>query len=147
MAALTKAQTVRAVYAGRDGFIAEYEMVASDTVFKGGIVGFNAAGNVAPSPITGDLIAAIALETVDNEAGAAGAKKCRVMVGAVIEVPFAGKTISVIGDMVFAKTDNLADVSMTATSVYDQLGYVVAVPATGTLHVQTRKPGDNIDSV
>ena len=48
MAALAKAQTVRTVY-GDQGFRAKYDMVASDTVFKGGFAGIAAAGTVAPS--------------------------------------------------------------------------------------------------
>lgn len=145
MAALAKEQTVRAVY-GDNGFIAEYEMVASDTVFKGGIVGLAAAGTVAPSPVGGDNMAGIALETVDNETGAASAKKCKVLIGAVIEVPYAAQTIAIIGDPVFAKTDNVADLSLTSSGAYDQLGFVVAVPATGTLHVRMLVPGEQVNA-
>ena len=50
-----------------------FPVVASDIIYKGALVGVNAAGYAAPAAAeSGAVFAGIALETVDNSSGGAG---------------------------------------------------------------------------
>jgi hypothetical protein len=75
MAALTVEKEVPQ----KDGWIVAHKMAAVK-IYKGALVAINAAGfltNVADG-LTGGFFAGVAVETIDNSAGAAGDLNCRV---------------------------------------------------------------------
>ena len=125
------------------GYIIDFQMAATDTIFKGSYVEFLATGYVQPAGVGTSLQGAgIALETVIN-AGAAGAKTCPILVGAVIE---AAVTTVVIGmlethDLVYASDDQ----TLTTTAGTSALmGWVVQLTGTARGLVQMGRPGQTV---
>lgn len=112
------------------------EKVAAVKIFKGANVSYNAAGYVKGSSDTaGEAFAGVAMETVDNTAGAAGAKEVRVWKEGIFGMNAAAADQSWVGKDVFAVDDNL--VALTATTANDvRVGKVVAVESSTNVRVK-----------
>lgn len=114
MAVLTAARLVRTkvMDALQGGIVLNYDVVASDIIYQGAFVTYDASGNLTPASVgVGKNVIGIALETVDNSGGSAGDLTCKVLVGAVIEHALTA-TKANIGDAVFVSDDQV--VTLTA---------------------------------
>ena len=102
------------------------ELVAAVKVFKGANLNYDASGYVKGSGDTAnETFAGVAMETVDNAAGAAGDKHVRVWKEGIFEMNCAGASQSWVGKDVYAVDDNL--VALAATTTNDvRVGKVVA---------------------
>lgn len=88
--------------------------LAAVKVFKGANVSYNAAGFAkGSSDTTGEVFAGVAIETVDNSAGAAGAKIVRVWREGVLSMPIVGATQAAVGKNVYAVDDNVVGLTTT----------------------------------
>lgn len=101
------------VHSKFEGGIISVPMVASDIIYKGSFVKYNAAGYAAPASAEAATgLYGIALETVDNSSGAAGAKEVRVYTKGLFLCTLAGSpTIANIGSIFYADDDNLAQIA------------------------------------
>lgn len=98
------------------GVIFSFPMAASK-IYKGGIVHINAAGFAAAgSDTTAQVTAGIALETVDNTGGAAGAKTIRVEAQAEFKFTATSITQAMVGTNMVTVTDNDVDDAAGATN-------------------------------
>ena len=80
MAALTKDRKLK--YQGEIRRTFTGDLAATTTIYLGAMVAKNAAGNIVPAADTAALkVVGVALEAVDNAAGAAGAKKVQIGTG------------------------------------------------------------------
>ena len=75
------------------GDMAEYPVIASDIIYEGAAVGENASGYARPLAAA-DPFLGFAQRTVDNSAGAAGAKTVVVKRKGVIKLPISGLAIT-----------------------------------------------------
>ena len=75
------------------GDMAEYPVIASDIIYEGAAVGENASGYARPLAAA-DPFLGFAQRTVDNSAGAAGAKTVVVKRRGVIKLPISGLAIT-----------------------------------------------------
>lgn len=92
-------------------------VAASAKIYRGAVVSAKAsAGGACPN--AGDLVVmGIAQEEVDNSAGAAGARTVSLLTGGLVRITgLSGFAETDIGAAVYTATDNLADVTKTATS-------------------------------
>lgn len=107
MAALSDARTTESRNLGK---IVEYPVVASDIIYAGGIVMIDSAGyaNPAAASVTNRGCVGVAVDTVDNSAGAAGAVNVKVQEG---EFKFAATTAAqtIVGSLVYAEDDQTVD--------------------------------------
>jgi len=79
---------------------------AVDIIYKGALCKNNAAGYLAPCATeAGATFAGVAYEYVDNSAGSAGTKECRVITEGVFLLTGAGLAQGDVGDMVYASDD------------------------------------------
>lgn len=100
----------------------DYPVIASDIIYQGAAVGENDAGYAQPLVATKAFLG-FAEETVDNSAGAAGAKSVRVRTRGVIRLTVAGATAITANDRpaVYALDDNSFTLTATSASL---VGYV-----------------------
>ncbi len=127
-----------------DGYILDVPVGDAVTIYKNTFVGLDATGYLesyvayaqAATP-TGNRFWGIALENVDNSAGANAAKSCRVQVAGVLQYPFASVAVGDVGKPVYV-TDN-ATLSLQANN-NAFLGTILSVPATGTAVVDMLSP-------
>ena len=90
----------------QDGKIHAFK-VAAAKIYKNALVKINAAGFLAPCSIeAGSTFAGIAYEAMDNSAGAAGDKVCRVEMGGVWLLTSSGLAQTNVGDKVFDADDD-----------------------------------------
>lgn len=83
---------------------------AAVKIWKGGIVALNTAGFATPAADTASFICAgVAIETVDNAAGAAGDKRIRVMADAEWKFVASSITQAMLGTAMFVVDDNTVD--------------------------------------
>lgn len=92
-------------------------VVASDIIYRGGMVAIDASGNAAPAAATASLdVIGVAIETVDNSDGGAGDEHVRVCRGVfkfgnsadsdAIAAADVGHDCYVVDDQTVAKTSN-----------------------------------------
>ena len=79
--------------------------LAAVQVYKGSILSFNAAG-YADVADASETFAGVAMESVDNSAGAAGDKAVRVWRSGVVELNCAAATQATVGKEAFVTDDN-----------------------------------------
>lgn len=91
--------------------------LAAVKVFKGANVSFNAAGYAKGSADTAsENFAGVAMETVDNSAGAAGDKFIRIWREGVSSMTCAGATQAWVGQDVYAVDDQTVALAATTTN-------------------------------
>jgi len=94
----------------REGVELEYPVAAGAKVFAGSLVCVNADGFAVPAADTsGYVFVGVALEQVDNSAGANGAKILRVRREGVFEFDAASITQAMVGDPMYAVDDHTFD--------------------------------------
>jgi len=99
----------------KDGKLVAFPVVASDILYKGALVKINAAGFLAPCAAeAGAQFAGVAYEQIDNSAGAAGAKTCRVETEGVFEMLGAGLAQADVGSSVYASDDQTVSTTQAA---------------------------------
>lgn len=100
--------------------------LANVKVFKGSNLNFNAAGFAKKASDTAaETFAGVAVETVDNSAGVAGAVEVRVWRRGVSSMACTGAAQAWVGQKVYAVDDNV--VALAATTTNDVLvGTVVS---------------------
>lgn len=108
------------VYRPSGGVIKDFP-VAVDIIYKFAMVSINAAGYLAPSSDTAnEFFCGIALDEVDNSAGSAGDKSCRVDCGAGAQIKVTHEDGSMaqgnVGDAVVCELDNEVTSAGTGTN-------------------------------
>jgi len=94
----------------REGIEMDLLVAASTKIFAGSLVSLNSSGYAAPAADTaGHRFAGVALEQVDNSAGANGAKKVRVRRTGVFEFDAASITQAMVGDAMYVADDHTFD--------------------------------------
>ncbi len=122
MAALTTEKEVLR----KDGEILAHKMAAQN-IYMGALVNVNAAGylaNVADAS-TGANFAGVAVETVDNSAGAAGDKICRVYKRGNVLLQGAGFAQADVGEVVYASDNQTA--TKTSAAGRAEVGIIVEI--------------------
>lgn len=119
----------------RPGMVQSYRL-ANVRVFKGSLVGLNAAGFAVPmNHATGSLrFVGVAAETVDNSSGAAGERSVNVIkFGSFVyrALGFA-PTVADLGKEVFANTDWELQVAVTGLTNQYRVGIIVALETAST---------------
>jgi hypothetical protein len=127
----------------RPGIVVSYKLAAVK-VFKGALLGVNSAGFATPmTHATANLrFIGIANETVDNSAGAAGAKSVAVTKTGSFVVKPIGFTavIADLGKEVYANTDWEIQIATAGLTNQYKVGTIVALEntSTGTAGVRVR---------
>lgn len=94
----------------REGIELDYPAAAGAKVFAGSLVCVNADGFAVPAADTsGYVFVGVALEQVDNSAGANGAKSLRVRREGVFEFDAASITQAMVGDPMYVVDDHTFD--------------------------------------
>lgn len=86
------------------GDIEEIGAVATDIIYEGSAVGLSSASG--RPLVAGDIFLGFAETTVDNSAGAAGAKRIRLRVRGQVVLPVTSVANTDIGKAVYASDDN-----------------------------------------
>lgn len=108
----------------KEGKLLAAPVVASDIIYNGALVKFNAAGFLAPCAAeAGAVFAGVAYEKVDNSAGSAGDKTCRVNKYGAYLMSGTGFSQSDVGSSVYASDDDT--VSTTQASNEQEVGKIV----------------------
>jgi len=109
----------------KEGKLVASPVVASDIIYQGALVKHNAAGYLAPCAAeAGAVFAGVAYEKVDNSAGAAGAKTCRVeKKGSFLMSSGTSLSQADVGSAVYASDDDT--VSTTQATNEQLVGYIV----------------------
>lgn len=118
----------------------EGRVIASDIIYRNSLLAFAAAGGI--QPVVGDLaFAGIALDQVDNSAGALGTKRVRYLAeGAVRFTGVAGFAATDEGVLVYCATDNPADLTVTSTGA-TTVGTILEVVSATEIVVELAGPG------
>lgn len=91
----------------REGIEIEFPVAAATKIYAGSLVCANAQGFAVPGTDTAGLrFLGVALEQVDNTAGANGAKVLRLRRTGVFEFNAASITQTMVGDPMYVKDDN-----------------------------------------
>lgn len=115
------------------GDMAEYPVIASDIIYEGAAVGENASGYARPLVAT-DPFLGFAQRTVDNAAGAAGAKTVVVKRRGVIKLPISGLAITANDRAkVYASDDDTFTLTSTSNTL---IGTVLQWIETGYAYVE-----------
>jgi hypothetical protein len=94
----------------REGIELDFPVAANAKIYAGSMVCVDADGYAAPAADTsGYLFLGVALEQVDNSAGADGAKNVRVRRTGVFEFDAASITQAMVGDPMYAVDDQTFD--------------------------------------
>ena len=146
MAALAKGRLlpdVKLFNSTHGGYIIDYVMEVSDTIYKGSFVELLAAGQVQPANVGSALqVIGIALETVTASA-VAGAFTVPLLCGALIEHAVTGSVIASIGikDVVYASDDQTLTTTVGTNALF---GWFVQLTGTATGLVQMAQPGQTV---
>jgi hypothetical protein len=120
------------------GDMAEYPVIASDIIYEGAAVGENASGYARPLAAA-DPFLGFAQRTVDNSAGAAGAKTVVVKRRGVIKLPISGLAITANDrPKVYASDDDTFTLTSTSNSL---IGTVLQWIETGYAYVEFNADG------
>jgi len=115
------------------GELAEYPVIASDIIYEGAAVGENASGYARPL-VAQDPFLGFAQRTVDNSAGAAGAKTVVVKRKGVIKLPISGLAITANDrPKVYASDDDTFTLTSTSNTL---IGTVLQWIETGYAYVE-----------
>ena len=115
------------------GDMAEYPVIASDIIYEGAAVGENASGYARPL-VAQDPFLGFAQRTVDNSAGAAGAKTVVVKRKGVIKLPISGLAITANDrPKVYASDDDTFTLTSTSNTL---IGTVLQWIETGYAYVE-----------
>lgn len=122
MSALTTEKEVEQ----KDGWIVAHKMSAAK-VFQGAMCNILAAGYLAKCAdgATGAFFAGIAVETVDNSAGAAGDLSCRVYKRGNFKLNGSGFAQADVGEKVYASDDQTVTKTSAAGRAY--VGVIVEI--------------------
>ncbi len=94
----------------REGVEVDYPVAAGAKIYAGSLVCVNADGFAVPAADTsGYVFVRVALEQVDNSAGANGAKSIRVRREGVFEFDAASITQAMVGDPMYVVDDHTFD--------------------------------------
>lgn len=94
----------------REGIELDYPVAAGAKIYAGSLVCVNADGFAVPAADTsGYVFVGVALEQVDNSAGANGAKSLRVRREGVFEFDAASITQAMVGDPMYVVDDHTFD--------------------------------------
>lgn len=94
----------------REGIEVEYPVAASTKIYAGSLVCVNANGYAAPAADTsGYLFVGVAMEQMDNNTGANGAKSVRLRRTGVFEFDAASITQAMVGAPMYAVDDHTFD--------------------------------------
>ncbi len=130
MAALTDNIEVKE----KDGILVDFP-VAVDIIYRGALCKINAAGYLAPCATeSGSFFAGIAMEEVDNSAGSAGDKTCKVMTKGSYLLTSSGLGQDDLGSPVYATDDQL--VGLTDTGDLQRIGRMVKYVSATQMWVQ-----------
>ncbi len=106
MAALTRDRAT----SYREGIELDFPVAASIKIYAGSLVCVNADGYAVPAADTsGYIFVGVALEQVDNSAGANGAKSVRIRREGVFEFDAASISQAMVGDPMYAVDDHTFD--------------------------------------
>lgn len=134
-----------------DGYAADIPVAASTAIYKGSLVGYNAAGYLVSyipwaqaTTATGTPFVGIALEAVASQA-AAGDKTCRVQVAGIFTYALSAAAQLDIGKPVYALDNatlikSAVPVAVATGGGYELVGIIVDVPATGVVTVDMGTP-------
>ena len=109
MAALTGEKMVMAFYGGE----VRHPVAASTTIYKGALIGFSSG--YARGLVAADTFGGLAKENVDNSSGAAGDLEVEAEFP-IIEAGVTGASATSVGALVYAASDNIDDLTLTATA-------------------------------
>lgn len=109
MTALSSAKEVNR----SEGLIKSYPVAASTVVYKGAFVMLSSGYLVPAADGSGNLVAGVAIETVDNSAGTAGALVCRVYKAGEFEVATTGASQATVGTQMELVDDQTVAASTT----------------------------------
>lgn len=129
----------------RPGLVVSYKM-SNIKLYKGALVGLNASGYlVSMAHGTANLkFVGVANETVDNSAGAAGARSLTVTkTGSFVYKPLAAMTVANLGQEVYANTDNEIQVITGGLTNQYKVGTIVALENTSAGQSGVRARIDN----
>lgn len=122
-----------------DGYINDYDIAASEIIYKGALVAVDATGNlISAGGVLTHFFVGIALETIDNSAGSAGDLTAKVLWPEVFRHALASATKANIGDAVYASDDQT--VVTTSTGVV-LVGHVISSNDAGIVNIASVKPG------
>jgi len=94
----------------REGVEVDYPVAAGAKIYAGSLVCVNADGFAVPAADTsGYVFVGVALEQMDNSAGANGAKSIRVRREGVFEFDAASITQAMVGDPMYVVDDHTFD--------------------------------------
>lgn len=108
----------------KDGEIVSHPVIETDIVYEGALVKVNADGYLAPCAAElGAVFAGVAVEKVDNSAGANGDKSCRVYKKGIFLLTGSSLARTDIGQAVYAADDQ----TITKTNAADlqRVGVIV----------------------
>lgn len=110
----------------QDSEIISYGVIESDTIYKGALVVEKGAGYANPGDnTTGNVFLGVAMEKVDNESGASGAKEVRLYKTGSFEFATTAADQTDIGAPVYIRDDQTVDTTVTNSIL---CGYVVGIP-------------------
>lgn len=133
MTALANDQNVEYQPTGRN----VYEVLITDIIYAGGLVGVNAGGFLEPwANDAADEFIGIAMEGENGVVVGAGSKVAVNDEGGLIKhIPIASAVQGSVGELVFCTTDNvLADCALTATS--RAIGRIIRFATAGDCDIQ-----------
>lgn len=110
--------------------------LAAVKVFKGSILTFNTSG-YADVGDADETFAGIAMETVDNSAGAAGDKYVRVWREGVVTLNKASAVQADVGKNAFVADDNTVDVTSAAGNM--PIGVIVGLVSSSAVRVHVNR--------
>lgn len=131
MAALTADKEVTQSLAGLYAF----PVAASTTIYKGAMVCLNSSGYLVPAADTaGYVFVGIAYERVDNSAGSAGDRWCRVLGEGVFPVVTAGASQAWLGQAAYITDDQTVNVTGGTNKVL--CGYVARYDSATAIYIR-----------
>lgn len=110
-----------------------YKVNASSYIYKGALVGLDAADGFARPLVAGDVFIGIAYEEIDNSAGANGDKVVRVFSQGDFDHAMSGAVQADVGKAVYASADDTLTLTLTANSF---VGFVADLVSAGNIIVR-----------
>lgn len=115
-----------------DPLFDDLQMIASDIIYEGAMVGDNGSGYARPLAAA-DPFFGICERQCDNSAGAAGAKRVKVRRRGTVDLPCASATgVAFISEILYASDDDTFTFVSTSNTA---IGKVTDVPVSGTVTV------------
>lgn len=136
---LTANREVGRLVDGPEEAIRTYGVAAATRIYKGSLVGMNAAGYLRPmaAAITTAKFIGLSYEEVDNTAGANGAVACRVFTQGDFIFDLTPVAVTDITSAVYANADN--DVPTLVATGNTKIGNIVGVPETNKIVLRLRQ--------